>query len=138
MKTIAIDFDGVIHKYSRGWADGTIYDEANNDILKLMSQLMDEGYAVYILSTRSPWQIARWINKQYPWFGDMAYDLEYDRYFDRGGREVKVVPFWKKFWDTNKYLGVTRRKLPAIAYIDDRAIRFTGDINKLVEDLEKF
>ena len=132
---IAFDFDGVIHSYDKGWHDGSIYGKANTEVLQLMQDLMDKGYPVFIFSTRSPWQIKSWMSEQYPWFGAMAYDMEYDRHFQTGGREVKVIPFWKKFWNTTKYLGVTKRKLPATHYIDDRAVLFTGNVNELKKEL---
>lgn len=132
---IAFDFDGVIHSYEKGWHDGTIYGTANTDILNLMQELMDNGHPVFILSTRSPWQIKRWMSEQYPWFGAMAYDMHYDTHFKTGGREVKVIPFWKKFWNTTEYLGVTKRKLPATHYIDDRAVLFDGNIETLRQAL---
>jgi len=52
MKTVALDFDGVIHKYSKGWHDGTIYDDPIEGAFEYMKSLMEEGYCVFILSTR--------------------------------------------------------------------------------------
>lgn len=119
--TIAIDFDGVIHKYSEGWKDGSIYDEPIEGALKAIHELMKK-YTVFIYSTRNPRQIVRWLNKQdnYPFCGAMAYDLGH-------GYEARVIPFWKKFWNKEGVLGVTKRKLPAQVYIDDRALKFEGD-----------
>ena len=123
MKTVAIDFDGVIHKYRKGWQDGSIYDELDTDVVKWMYDLMGKDYAIYIHTSRNPWQVAKKMREQYPYFGAMSYDLA-------TGYDVSVVPFWAKFWNRNDCLGVSRRKLPAIVYIDDRAIRYNG-INSL-------
>lgn len=122
MKTIAIDFDGVIHRYSQGWKDGSIYDKPNERAFAYIEKLMHDGYAVFIFSTRSPWQIKRWVEKQAIMFNP---DTPLSPY------SVRVVPFWKKFWNEANCLGVTRRKLPAMAYIDDRAVPFKGDFLEL-------
>lgn len=132
MRTIAIDFDGVIHKYSKGWHDGTCYDEpmegAENFLHKLMKS---EEYTVFIFSTRSPRQIKRWLIEKMPYtFGPMAEDCGY-MWRGYAGWQVKVIPFWVKFWNKKDVLGITKRKLPAVAYIDDRAVKFNGNFDEI-------
>ena len=43
-KTIAFDFDGVIHKYSKGWQDGSIYDEPVVGIKEVINELHKTYY----------------------------------------------------------------------------------------------
>lgn len=105
--TIAIDFDGVIHAYSNGWEDGTIYDPSVPGALDSIKTFMDAGYSVFILSSREPEQIVEWMGAR----------VEYS---------VEIIPDDVKFWTKQGSLGVTNRKLPAFVYIDDRAYPFTN------------
>lgn len=102
--TVAVDFDGVIHAYSRGWQDGSIYDEPLPGAFEALGTLHDQGYAVFIHTTRDPASVADWIS-------------------DRSRlRTTNADP--GEFWNDTTQILVTNRKLPAVAYIDDRAIRF--------------
>jgi hypothetical protein len=106
MATVGVDFDGVIHTYEKGWQDGTIYGDFMPGAVVGLTRLMQQ-YAVFIHTTRNPRQVARWIEC-------------------RSGRGIECttrVPR-KGFWNRHGYLLVTSRKLPAVAYIDDRGIRF--------------
>jgi hypothetical protein len=49
---IAIDFDGVIHAYSKGFYDGTIYDGPTQGVVEALTTLIKKYY-IYIYSQRS-------------------------------------------------------------------------------------
>ncbi|MCX5000911.1 hypothetical protein [Streptomyces longwoodensis] len=106
--TIAVDFDGVIHAYSRGWQDGTIYDPPLPGALEALRTLMQD-HAVFIHTTRDAATVAIWL-------ADHGFDTVIDV---PGSNHPK-----REFWNDQGLLLVTDRKLPAVAYIDDRAIRF--------------
>lgn len=103
MTTIAVDFDGVIHRYSRGWHDGSIYDDPMPGALAALRMLQD-AHAVYVHTTRDPEQVVLWLTRH--GVTATAHD---------GGCE---------FWDDQATILVSTRKLPALAYVDDRAVRF--------------
>lgn len=49
---IAVDFDGVIHKFSKGWQDGSLYDEIMPDAYKEIKYLQQKGYEIVVFTTR--------------------------------------------------------------------------------------
>jgi len=112
--TIAVDFDGVIHQYRRGWGDGTIYDEPVEHALTSLTYLMRDN-AVFVHTSRNPHQVAQWIEQR------SGYGIECTTRLPR--------EWWgkrKRFWDIRGLLLVTDRKFPATVYIDDRAYHFTS------------
>ena len=49
---IAVDFDGVIHRYSEGWKDGTIYDPPIEGCKEALRRLMADGHRIIVYSAR--------------------------------------------------------------------------------------
>lgn len=106
-RTIAVDFDGVIHDYAQGWGDGTIYGDPTPGAHTALTHLMDR-YAVFVHTTRVAVHAAEWIT-------------------DRLAIPTTTVNPDGQFWNRQGVLLVTSRKYPALAYIDDRAVPYTGD-----------
>ena len=99
-KSLYIDFDGTIHKYSKGYADGAIYDPPMENAITSLIRLRDAGFTLTIFTARDNMEdIEEWLIRYWP----------------------KGEPYFK--------IPVTNKKGPATAYIDDRAIRFTNWID---------
>lgn len=110
-KTIAVDFDGVIHRYSKGWHDGTIYDKPMPGSQEGLVSLK-EIFSVYIHTTRNVAEVMEWMNTTF-WDGG-------DRVFI-----TIAMPEGTRFWNGEE-VAVSNRKLPAQFYLDDRAITFVS------------
>lgn len=144
--TIAVDFDGVIHSYRRGWQDGSIYDQPMPGALDGLRELLDH-HAVFIFTARDPEQVAPWLER----YGfNVTTDESCERCRGEGGGQGldadsrPTGPAWEcdtckgsgllTFWNQRDQLLVTNRKLPATAYLDDRAVRFV-DWDQALTDL---
>lgn len=104
LKQIAIDFDGVIHKSSKGFFDGTVYDEPVEGSIEAIQKLHSDGYEIVIFTAKA----------------------KPDRPLVNGKTGAELVWDWLEKYDIQKYIKqVTSEKPRAIAYIDDKGIRFT-------------
>ena len=52
-KRAMIDLDLTIHKYSKGYKDGTVYDDAFAGAKQVINWLKDKGYEIVIFTTRA-------------------------------------------------------------------------------------
>ena len=61
---LAIDFDGVIHKYSEGFKGlDNAYDPPMEGAKEAMEELIKQGYTIKILSSRPKEYIYPWLEK---------------------------------------------------------------------------
>ena len=111
---IGIDFDGVIHKCSKGYYDGTIYDDPVEGSYEALERL-SRDYTIIINTCKA----------------------KPDRGLVNGKTGVALVWEWLEKYDMAKFVAkVTAEKPRAVAYIDDKSVRFTS-WDKAFEDLEK-
>lgn len=99
---IAIDFDGVIHKNSKGFYDGTIYDEPVEGSLNAIKTLAKE-YKIVIFTCKA----------------------KEDRVLVNNKTGKELISDWLDLHGFSKYISeITAEKPRAKFYIDDKCYRF--------------
>lgn len=101
--TVAVDFDGVLNKYT-GW-NGEKDLSVPQSGVKYFLEKLDEEYNIIIFTVRDTDLVCDWLEK-----------YELDKYV----------------------IHVTNMKLPAVAYIDDRSINYSGNYKEVLDTLKDF
>ena len=113
LNNIAIDFDGVIHNFDKGWHDGTCYGEPLPGSLEALKNF-SKKYNIIIFTAKA----------------------KKNRPLVNGKTGTELVTEWLKKHDVLQYVkDITSEKPRARVYIDDNAYRFiTWD--ETLNDLE--
>lgn len=107
-QTIVMDFDGVIHSYVSGWKGLDVIPDPPVEGIKDCIKLLREKYRVVVVSSRTSNLTGRYAVEKYLDENDIRVD------------------------------DVCCEKPPALAYIDDRAICFDGDVEALIGKIDGF
>ena len=111
---IGIDFDGVIHKNSKGFYDGTVYDPPVEGVRDSLEEI-SKKYTIIVYSAKA----------------------RKDRMLINGMTGVELIWKWLRDNDLDGFVKeVTAEKPRAVCYIDDKAIRFTS-WDLAIKDLSK-
>lgn len=113
---VGVDFDGVIHKNSKGYFDGTIYDEPIEGASEFLKKLSAK-YTVIIHTCKA----------------------KPDRGLVSGKTGTELVWEWLKKHNLSEYVSkVTAEKPRALCYIDDKSVKFDGDWKQLEKEIYNF
>lgn len=106
---IAIDFDGVIHKNSKGFYDGTVYDEPIEGAIEAIKELSKKYEIVIFTAKAKP-----------------------DRPLVNGKTGAELIWDWLEKYNIQQYIKkVTSEKPRAVFYIDDKGIKFESWVQTL-------
>ena len=102
LKNLAIDFDGVIHTFDKGWYDGTCYGEPNEGSLEAIKKLA-ESYTIIIFTAKA----------------------KPSRPLVNGKTGTELVEEWLTKHDVMQYVKeITSEKPRSQIYIDDKGYHF--------------
>ena len=108
---VGIDFDGVIHKCSRGYYDGTVYDEPVDGAFEALKSLSKDHVVIVYTCKAKP-----------------------DRGLVNGKTGTELVWEWLENHNMAQFVSkVTAEKPRAKFYIDDKAIKFNNWSEALLE-----
>lgn len=103
-KNLAIDFDGVIHQNSKGYYDGTVYDEPVDGTYEALDSL-SKNYSLIIFTAKA----------------------KPDRPLINGKTGTELIWEWLEKYNLKQFISdVVCEKPRAVYYIDDKAIYFTN------------
>jgi hypothetical protein len=101
---LAIDFDGVIHKNSKGFHDGSVYDDPIEGAYESI-EVLSKKYSIVIFSCKALT----------------------DRPLVDNKTGIQLIWEWLEFHGMSQFVDdVTFKKPRALFYIDDKGIRFTS------------
>ena len=114
LNNVAIDFDGVIHNFDKGWHDGTCYGEPLPGSLEAI-KFLSKKYNIIIFTAKA----------------------KRNRPLVNGKTGIELVEEWLKKYNIMQYVKeITSDKPRAKIYIDDNGYRF-NDWDKALKDLEE-
>jgi hypothetical protein len=133
--TGAVDFDKVLNDYT-GWEDGEVKTAPLPGAIPGLKLLM-ELFTIFILTTRDPVAVEDWFAKHAP---EIPTLVEHSHVHANQKGLAECIDwadsFERVFWNEDEAQGrvlITRRKLPAVFYLDDRAIRFDSWPNAILD-----
>jgi|TARA_R100000149_G_C5874341_1_gene138075 hypothetical protein len=113
LKNIAVDFDGVVHNFDKGWHDGTCYGDPIEGSLSAIKKL-SKTYNVIIFSAK----------------------VRPDRPLVDGKTGLQLVTEWLEKHDVLSCVKeITHEKPRAQYYIDDKAVKFKDNWKDILNEV---
>ena len=114
MKTICIDFDGVLHDYSKGWLGVDVFIKPISGASEFTHTLKDRGWTIILHTTRND-------------------SLALRKFLSENNIIVDYVNY-----NPNQPKGAEKGKIIADIYLDDRGMCFKGNFNQTLKEISTF